>query len=445
MESIKNMKINMSNKMENISNKMENINNKIDKITSKYITKDNSINLIIISIIIVYLTIKLYYISLDPSTIIKNNVETTIIFIIGLFVIVYLTVYKKSMVTTNPSLMTIYKIIAVIVIFCSVYFFNTFSSSTITIASYIINIIIILSIIVFLAIYFFVFSNYLKTLSGWSGFFTYFLFYIPCLLIDLLNFIIKQYEITTTPVFILFIVEILLILIYIYVPILFNYIDNADTIVLLNEPEFFDSLQTIDDVKTLISYSDPNFISSTSNTTPELLYRKNYSISMWIYLNVNSPNNNGYNLEKTIFKCGTGCPKITYLYETSYLVTDETIVKDKLLVYFTNNRDSSGNIMDVSGVEIKIDKQKWNQLVFNYSSNNADLFINGNLVYSYNFSDNSTNPPVFKNTDLIQYGDTNGLNGSICNLKYHKNPLSNLYIINSYNILQKKNPPINFL
>jgi hypothetical protein len=351
----------------------------------------------------------------------------------------------------SKTIYILYAIIFFIVITNIVYFYNNFSTSTISIAYYAFNIVILISIIIFLSLYFYVFSNYLKTLSGWTGFFTYLLFYIPCLLIDFLNYVIKEFNLTTTPVFILFLSEIVFILLYIYIPKLFNYVDNTDSITLLNGPEFITTLQTIDDAKKILSYEDPQFnkskpyfnIGLNTITSPKILYRKNYSISMWLYLNSHPPSNISYSLEKTIFNYGNGCPKISYLYDTTYAVTDESIVKDKLLVYFTNNKDTNGK--HVSGVEIKIEKQKWIQLVFNYSSDKADLFMNGSLEYSYNFNENGVFPPIYNDKDLIQYGDHDGLSGAICNVKYHKTPLSKLYIVNSYNILQKKNPPINIL
>lgn len=414
--------------------------------------RDSIINYAIILIIIAYVTVKLYYVSTDPTLLLKNNNETTILLVTGLFVIFWLILYKSSSINmNNPTLNAINGIVFAIIVFCFLYFYNNFSSSSVSTATYIFNIILFASAIIFLAMFFFVFSNYLKILSGWTGFFTYLVFYIPCLLIDFVNYIIKEYKLTTTPIFVLFIAEIILILLYIYLPALLNYIDNSDAVVLLDKPEFINNMQTIDDVNTLISYKDPLYQSTLftdedNPNGPETLYRYNYAISMWIYLNSYPPNNTAYNLEKNIFNMANGCPKITYRYDTIYNVTDQYNIKDKLLVYFTNNIDpSTGIATDISGVPIKIDKQKWNQLVFNYNSTSADLFVNGNLEYSYKFSDNATSPPKLQDNDIIQYGDTDGLYGSICNVKYHKNPLSNMYIVNSYNILQKRNPPTNFL
>jgi hypothetical protein len=88
--------------------------------------------------------------------------------------------------------------------------------------------------------------------------------------------------------------------------------------------------------------------------------------------------------------------------------------------------------------------QKWVNIVFNYNGNGVDLFINGRLEYSYLFSNDH---PEFKTSDTMTVGQDNGLAnndsiyGSICNIVYYKNPMTNVNIINNYNMLMYKNPP----
>ena len=90
--------------------------------------------------------------------------------------------------------------------------------------------------------------------------------------------------------------------------------------------------------------------------------------------------------------------------------------------------------------KINLPSQKWNNLVFNYYSDHVDLFVNGNLELTYKFDD--TNRPKYEPTDMINIGSKDGLNGAVCNVRYYTEPLSKSKIINMYNLLMYKNPPV---
>ena len=91
---------------------------------------------------------------------------------------------------------------------------------------------------------------------------------------------------------------------------------------------------------------------------------------------------------------------------------------------------------------LDIEKQKWNNLVFNYNSTSVDIFINGHLEKTV---DISKEMPIYSSIDNIIIGENKGLYGALCNVVYHKTPLSELMIINSYNLFMNKNPPTNNL
>jgi hypothetical protein len=131
--------------------------------------------------------------------------------------------------------------------------------------------------------------------------------------------------------------------------------------------------------------------------------------------------------EKPIFDYGNGKPKITYMNNLKN--SDE---KDILVFYFTNI-DSNNHKF-----EYQISKQNWHQIVFNYSSDYVNLFIDGNLVNTHYFEKDM---PSYFPTDEIKIGSTNGLDGAISNIIYYKNIQSKSQISNSYNLLYKKNPP----
>ena len=99
--------------------------------------------------------------------------------------------------------------------------------------SNILRLIIVLMIIIGLAIGYKFYSERLKSITGWQGFFINFLFYIPCLVSDGIEYLLQQYNITPNIVFVLLIIELLLALSYFYVPKLLQKSIKKTEIVLL--------------------------------------------------------------------------------------------------------------------------------------------------------------------------------------------------------------------
>jgi hypothetical protein len=350
------------------------------------------------------------------------------VYIFGLiipFVMIYFLLINKTKNNTSNYKLLVYALLLIFVSTLLYYFTNT-NSPTFLVASYIINVLLLVIILVGLAIFFYIFSNYLKSLSGWTGFFVYLLFYIPCLLIIFIKYILNEFKMTTNIVFILFILEIILILLYFYLPKLLNKLSSKDGIVILKESAFLDKQQILSssfDLK--IPELDPN--SSQKNT-----FRRNYSISLWVYLNKQSSEYKAYSKETNIFDYGNGKPRVTY-YNDSY----DSKYTDKYIFYFNESNS------DKSGYEISLPDQKWHNFVFNYRDSMVDLFINGNLEKSYSFTEN--NNQNFFVSDQITIGNADGLYGAICNIKYYTEPLTQFQIVNMYNLLMNKNPPVNNL
>jgi hypothetical protein len=80
--------------------------------------------------------------------------------------------------------------------------------------------------------------------------------------------------------------------------------------------------------------------------------------------------------------------------------------------------------------------QKWNNIIINYSGGIMDIFLNNELVKS------NVGVVPYYTIDNLTTGESNGLNGSICNVVYFRHPLntSNMYIL--YNMVKDKTPPI---
>jgi hypothetical protein len=299
----------------------------------------------------------------------------------------------------------------------------------------------LLGLTVALAMIFIIFNNSLKLMTGWSGFLVYFIFYIPCLLITLIEYLKSEFRLTTNTVFILFILEILFILLYLYLPKLLNLYLNKGGIILLKGNRFLDKKYTLTTgTKLLVNDITADKLTNIGNkpSSPE----HNFSISMWVYINIQPPSDSSYAKETNIFDYGnkrtnvtSQKPQIVYHYDSP----NNKINKFK--IYFTNET-SVTNPNAKNYYEFSMPEQKWNNIVINYTSNVVDLFINGNLERSFAYSPNFS-LPNYQLDDTIQIGSDDGLYGSICNIRYYHHPLSKSEIVNQYNLLVLKNPPVN--
>jgi hypothetical protein len=282
--------------------------------------------------------------------------------------------------------------------------------------------------IIALAIVFYFYSNYLKTVSGWKGWIVNLLFYVPCLLLDFISYIKSEIGLTSHLVYYLFLLELVAALLYIYVPKIANKVAAGEGTPLLADTAFLDIKKELGSGFNMAFQN--NGLSDDAVTT----YKRSYSISMWVYLNIQPPNYASYAKEREIFNYGNGLPKVTYMNNVD---TDGSKTSDALKVYYTNVGDLAKRSYTVN-----IKPQKWNQLVFNYTSSQVDLFINGHLEKTFVFDGNE---PEYLASDVISVGSTDGLDGAICNVKYHYLPQTKGQIATSYNLLMKQNPPTNIL
>jgi hypothetical protein len=316
---------------------------------------------------------------------------------------------------------------------------------TFAIFSYITGIIFTLIITVGLALLFYIFSNFLKSRTGWAGFMIHLVFYIPCLLLSFVNYIINEFKLTTNPVLILFIVEILLMVFYLFLPEIINHITINDGIPILEESRFLSSENTIDIDKIAKKPDmDIQIYGNTNNTE-----NYDYAISMWTYVNIHNSNRIAYNTESNIFNYGhngsgtptengDGKPRITYYTGDS----SGDVTNNVHRIYFTNNVSTSGTTVEKPYYELKLPYQKWNNIIFNYKSTHVDLFINGHLERTFSFKHKT---PLFTSGDTITTGSADGLNGSISNIRYYPKTLSKPRIASMYNLFMNKTPPTNNL
>ena len=147
-----------------------------------------------------------------------------------------------------------------------------------------------------------------------------------------------------------------------------------------------------------------------------------------------------YSKETNIFRYGypnlnEGRPRVTYFNDT-----DDVNKSDKCIVYLNYYANTDGILLDIPS-------QSWNLLTITYNEGIADVFVNGNLEKTVKLD--SDKQPQYHTSDIFEVGSgdnthlNGGLHGAICNVVYHKIPLTQFKIAADYNLNRYNNPPIN--
>jgi len=331
---------------------------------------------------------------------------------------------------------------------------------------------ILLIVVVGLSTFYAIFQNQLRTTDTWTSFWIEMIFYIPCMMDIFVKNIIKDYTDTSNRTIILFGIEVVLLIIYFYLYPMYKKSIHNNGVVIINKPVFLDSTHS-NLITKLIDADNANKISPPYLDNPLHIllqpdlstysYRKNYAISMWVYVNPMPLNRIGYVKETNIFYYGYGGNSAVIDLNNSADTSPESSESPELSNYhprlsmtqveknYVFNFYYSGSTVKH---QLELPLQKWNNVLFNYVNNGVDVFINGELSLSYTFSDDI---PIYEDKDDIFIGDTNflhslndngismntnGLYGAICNIVYYREPLKKHDIVTNYNLLMLNNPPI---
>ena len=281
------------------------------------------------------------------------------------------------------------------------------------------------------------------------------LLYIPCLLVSLIERIVREYKLTTKPIIILLLIEFLLLFLYLIYPKIVGKIYTQGGKQIINDPlplNMENSISTYQDL----------------NETYEHSYQ--YALSFWFYIDSASPSMNvNYSKFTNILSYGNN-PSVKYNPSTNTLsITvshDETQTISVVdLTHKLEDKITTASDEQIIGIKEKIKKvvdkvkhvpiiteldevgrrviyinknvllQKWNNIILNYNGGTLDIFYNGNLVKS------AIEVVPYLTYDTLIAGEENGISGGIANITYFKEPLDVFKIKNLYNYMKNKNPP----
>ena len=316
-------------------------------------------------------------------------------------------------------------IISALVIFWIVYNIQNFTGSNSSITTLVLNVLLV--VVILGLIYKTLFVQLPAGNSNKNGLFSLIanlVFYIPCMISNIFDdagsFMTGNYGANGTGSILMLIFVIILIVLYFILPSLLNKFIIQGGSQLINEPI------STSNITSLGTYQELN---GSDN------YEYQYSISFWFYLDADPPSTNAaYNKYTSLLNYGNK-PNVLYCGKTNTLMVT---IEQKDLKKTTNNKltdfDENGN--RILYVNHKVLLQKWNNMLINYSGGVLDIFLNNELVKS----DIGVVP--YYTIDNLTIGESNGLNGSICNVVYFRHPLntSNMYIL--YNMVKDKTPPI---
>lgn len=375
-----------------------------------------NIKSLILTISIVIMSITLYYCSHDGTALTTSTniyVYTAILPLLLIFLFalkkggIFSSIFNKVIVISLLFFIVLYAFILIII--------NNLSDSMIYSLSYISNIIPIFIIILGLAIFHKFFINNIMRMGGVPKLILSFIFFIPCLLNDII--VSFKNDLITAPIltYILIVLEIVVLIVYYLIKKFLVSTTTKNEVILYKDKYFLDTQKEINlgNVEQLRGSNDNSEMSNPISNETTLAY----ALSFWIQMNHSEINNVEF-------------PIISY--------GDDTNPKPRIC--FSNNIKNGGMLnIDLSGINrfsdstklnITIENQKWHHLVFNYNGSIADVFLNGILHKSINLSGNM---PIHNFSDSIKIGcDNQSINGVIADIRYHKFPLSAYQILAKY-------------
>ena len=310
--------------------------------------------------------------------------------------------------------------------------YSGLSRETSFIVGYTLKAILVLIVLLALSIFYNIFLNQTYREKNIYGFIIQFIFFIPCLLSDIVRYLIKDIVSTPKLVYVILGIEIVLVLIYFILPKILKKPNFDNGAQLLKEPSFLSDRKTLDNCnyimnrymtdKKALKIPDSSKYIGPSNSNDFKNY--NFAFSMWL-------NTNESDLSHNVFYYGNNQ------------------MLGKPYIYYNGNGEHTFVLTDISGSGKEIPpyktnllSQRWNHIVVNYTRSRCDLFINGHLRHTVQFT---SNIPYIETTDAntIVVGDTKEhLHGAICNIMAYRKPMTAEQIANTYNILHLRNPPV---
>ena len=236
--------------------------------------------------------------------------------------------------------------------------------------------------------------------------------YIPCIFVAIVEYLKREFNITTRKVWLLILLEIVIVGLRVLLPILyaeFNRLITPKGNMLIKDAVYLNNLTSLGIFQSAQQAKDGNY-------HERQIFNYNYALSFWLWI--------------TPQPASTGP---AYTRSTSVINFGDILKinfnRNKIEIYAATSKKS---ITPEQLIRVyqwkKIEYQRWNNFVINYSGGTLDIFINNVLV--------SSTPNI---TPITQFekataGSVNGIYGGIKNVVYYEHTLSRRQI----NIVSKE-------
>jgi hypothetical protein len=345
------------------------------------------------------------------------------------------------LVSEHPFLTTL--LTCTFITFCVVVysFLSTTNSKTYYWAGQMVDIFTVILIVIIILLLFYQFiSKAQLSQRGWSGVIMEIIMYLPCKIQEFLIWFLGEINNTPRKVFFILLIEIALIMWIFYYQSTLKWFSIGQQIFPIHSGSLYLKKRT-----PITSYSNLSKEAKLSDETVPM----NFGIAFWFYVN---DNNHNLDTELPLFCYGGGergiskdCqpsnpygnqnihPAITFIPTHSQVPNQKsenlwqgaglTWNTGHIKVYFSHCSPENENAMIID-----VPLQRWNLLTLNYTSQKADVFLNGEIVASHTF----TEPPVYSLGDSITVGG-NDLQGAIQDIQYSVLPFSKISVNAMYN------------
>jgi hypothetical protein len=276
------------------------------------------------------------------------------------------------------------------------------------IAEYSFMILAILIAIVGLSILYKMNQTYIYNLTGITGFIVNFILFIPCLISDFVEYLYGEFATTPKIVYILFVIELILILLYLYLPKIMKQMNERFGKVIVDKPERINLRKDATNYIDMQSAEIPTDSQQLTGSKLEVNVRKKFAMSMWVYIVPMSTNHIPYNKEAIILDFAKH-PRIVY---------DGS--QRNFRIYYTANKSD----------QFDAPHEKWNHIFVNYDKDTVDMYLNGELKTTI---PREKQIGKFLVGDILTIGQDNGLQGGIAKVVYYERPLLIHEIRNVYN------------
>ena len=394
------------------------------------ILEEKKLPLIIFTLLILFFFVLYIVYYLNPSNIKNSKFSIIGILIFLFFEIQILFIFLNK----NNSMFENYKnvilkstgisIIALFTIYFIFYASTNFFGKNI-LSNFVLLFLIALLIITVLGIIYLLFDNHKDLIKKMDSkninnanykFIKEVIFYIPCLLIDLIESIGKFLGSTPKIGYILLLITILLVITILKLPTIIKNIGNKNNLLLkgpvyLNQKEELGVFQQFTkNYKPILSKYNKNI--KVKDYQLDIEYEKynsnipfsyNYDLECEVYINPQPSNTNySYNKYTNILNYGQK-PKIEFLGKDNKIKISCQTNKNKNEVIY-ESLITNDNYFRL---------QKWNKILIKYDGANMDVFINSHLVGT------KKNIIPHMNYDKIIIGQENGIYGGIKNVYFN--------------------------